>query len=43
MARILLAALFLILVALNVGGYLYFTNEIDGSTVKTRTYLPSNE
>ncbi|MGH7004146.1 MAG: hypothetical protein ACREIP_09380 [Alphaproteobacteria bacterium] len=44
MGRIILATLFFMLMALNVAGYLYFVNEIDGSTVKSKkSFVPPEQ
>lgn len=41
MGKYILGAVFVVLLALNVVGYLYLVNEIDGSTVKhTKTLAP---
>jgi len=44
MGKYLLGGLFLVLLALNVGAYVYFVNEIDGSTLKsTKTLAPTQQ
>jgi hypothetical protein len=41
MGKYILGGLFVLLLALNVGLYVYFVNEIDGSTIKhTRETAP---
>ncbi len=41
MGKLILGAVFVVLLALNVAGYLYIVNELDGSNVKhSKTLAP---